>query len=385
VEIEKIIALHRFALHQRKLPYKILLIGHALYLLFFKRYKSKHVIIDGKEGPKFLFFKALHRFDYDSLFSKISSCCEFDKQILEVNLSLGFDLSFFNQILSKISQYNKIESDSNFDKIYLFLSYLFYTKIIKSIQKFEFDILVVFADMQPVDNLLVQFYKNKNIPTVTLQHGLFVDYEGTFNISSVSYKNVVSDHFLSWGEGNKRLIKRHNPDCNIIVCGNPMIQNIENIPNKFKNENFFTVVLDWDVFEEENIKMLDVAKSVAEEMEINFQIRYHPSNNPNKYCINSNYLIQNNLDYMNSKFIIGHTSSLIHVAYRLGKTVFKFKSNIPSSPIDESCIVESSSDIKRLLLNQQLNKNIALEETINIGPIDSKSLNKYRLFFENLL
>jgi hypothetical protein len=381
VEIEKIIALHRFALHQRKLPYRILLIGHALFLLFFKRYKSKHVIINGKEGPKFLFFKALHRFDYDALFSKISSCCEFEKQILEVNLSFGVDFSFFNQILSKISQFNKIESDSNVDKVYLFLSYLFYTKIIKSIQKFEFDILVVFADMQPVDNLLVQFYKNKNIPTVTLQHGLFVDYEGTFNISSVSYKNVVSDHFLSWGEGNKHLINRHNPDCNILVCGNPMIQNIQ---NKFKNENFFTVVLDWDVFEEENIKMLDVAKSVAEEMEINFQIRYHPSNNPNKYYVNSNYLIENKLDYMDSRFILGHTSSLIHVAFRLGKTVFKFKSNIASSPIDESCVIESSQDIK-ILLNKQQTKYIQIGETINIGPIGTKSLNQYKLFFEGLL
>ena len=234
--------------------------------------------------------------------------------------------------------------------------------------------------MQPVDNILVQTYKDLQIPTVTLQHGLFVDYEGTYNISSVSYENVVSDYFLSWGESNKQLINKHNPTCNVLVCGNPVLKSGESANSSI----FFTVVLDWDIFERENIKMLNLAQLAAEDMKMNFQIRYHPSNNMSKYIVNSSYLINNDLNYMCSKFILGHTSSLIHIAYRLGKTVFKYKSNIPSSPIDKSVIIENHEDIKKFFIKPEVPLNNQIKETINIGPIGSKSLNKYNIFFNGL-
>ena len=250
---------------------------------------------------------------------------------------------------TKIKIFNKIESRGILDRLYLFTSYLFYNKILKTIDRFDFEILVVFADMQPVDNILVQFYKGRKITTVTLQHGLFVDYEGTYNISSVSYKNVVSDHFLAWGESNKMLIEKHNPDCNVIVCGNPIIKKSYNCVNV--RRKFFTIVLDWDVFEKENTEMIGMAMRLADMIRMDFQVRYHPSNDKSKYIINSTFLMQNEtLDYMCSEFILGHTSSLIHVAQRLGKKVFKYNTTVPTNPIDKECVVNNESDIPWTIL-----------------------------------
>ena len=381
MEVEKIIALHRYALHNKNILYKLALIGHALFLLLFKRYSVKVEEINGSGETKYLFFKALQRFDYDELYSKIVSECKFQKIIVEAKASFGFDFSFLIDFSTKIKTFNKIESRGILDRLYLFTSYLFYNKILKTIDRFDFEILVVFADMQPVDNILVQFYKGRKITTVTLQHGLFVDYEGTYNISSVSYKNVVSDHFLAWGESNKMLIEKHNPDCNVIVCGNPIIKKSYNCVNV--RRKFFTIVLDWDVFEKENTEMIGMAMRLADMIRMDFQVRYHPSNDKSKYIINSTFLMQNEtLDYMCSEFILGHTSSLIHVAQRLGKKVFKYNTTVPTNPIDKECVVNNESDILCKLSSNFAHSEI--KETVNIGSIGDDSLSCYNLFFCNL-
>jgi hypothetical protein len=378
MEIEKIIALHRYALHDRRDVYKLALIGHALFLLLFKRYKFEVTKLYGNKGPTYLFFKALHRFDYDKLFSKISSQCKFNKILAEVNVSYGFDFSFLTGIINKMRHFDEIDTESFLDKLYLFISYLFYTKIIKSINKFEFDILVVFADMQPVDNLIVQFYKDKIATTVTLQHGLFVDYEGHYNLSSVSYENVVSNYFLSWGEENKKLILRHNPLVEVSVCGNPTIESHVRVGKAEKK--YFTVFFDWDVFKDENIEMINIAYQVSDVLNIKFHLRLHPSNDLSNYDINKQYLVEN-VDYKDSFFMLGHTSSMIHICQRLGLPAFKYSTDIPSNPVHKKYLFTKSEDILLKIIDID---DYCSEYSHNIGPIGDESLMCYKEFFEGI-
>jgi hypothetical protein len=383
MNFEKIIALHRYALYDRGFLYKVALIGHALFLLLFKRYGFESKKVGGNKRTKYLFFKALHRFDYDKLFSQIIGECKGQKTIINSKVEYGINFSFLFYFRKKNAFFKKVESKSFLDKLYLFLSYLFYSKALESIKQYNFDVLVVFADMQPIDNLLVQHYKEKGKITVTLQHGLFVDYEGTHNISAVSYKSVVSHYFLAWGVGNKELIERHNSDCNAIVCGNPAIKKYYNCANV--KRKFFTVILDWDVFEKENTEMIDMAEKLAEMIKMDFQVRYHPSNDKSKYTVSPVFLIQEGvLDFMCSEFILGHTSSLIHVAQRLGKKVFKYNTTVPTNLIDKRCLIDSENDIVYKLYNETNSAHSKIKETVNIGPIDNDSLYCYQQFFCNL-
>lgn len=373
LEVNKIIDLHRYAYTSNKKIFLLLI--HSLYLLFFKKYKLS--VKKNKKKVDVLFFKNLHRSDYDLLFKSIEGQCYKDKAIVESDISYGLDWGFVFEIKENIKYFYKINAKSTIERLYLFFSFMFYTKMIKYLKKYEFKYLVVFADMQPVDNLVSQYFHNLQKKTITLQHGLFVDYEGTYNISSVSYENVVSDHFLTWGEGNKRLIERYNPDCNVVVCGNPSIRPYV---SKYSGMKFFTVFFDWDVFRVENEKMLDIAYQVSDKLNIKFNLRFHPSNDISSYKVNEKYIVRD-VDYRDSYFMLGHTSSMIHICQRLGLLVFKFDSVAPTNPVNSKYLFKESNDIL-----EKLNYfgKVAEKHKKNIGPIGEESLKKYNNFFSNL-
>jgi hypothetical protein len=347
-----------------------------LYLLLFKKYKLS--VKKNKKKVDFLFFKSLHRSDYDLLFQHIKGQCYKDNTIVESHISYGLDWGFVFEIKENIKYFYKINANSMIERLYLFFSFMFYTKIIKYLKKYEFKYLVVFADMQPVDNLVSQYFHILQKKTITLQHGLFVDYSGHYNISSVSYKNVVSDYFLSWGEENKKLISRYNPLCKVLVCGNPIIE-----PHKMADEVdeiFFTVFFDWDVFKKENNAILKIAYQVSNELNIKFHLRLHPSNDKSNYNIDNSYLVED-VDYMSSYFMLGHTSSMVHICQRLGFPVFKYDTNVPSSPIHKKFLFKRSEDILIKVKNLHKYKD---KYKNNIGPIGIDSLECYRVFFNNI-
>ncbi|MCF6351211.1 MAG: hypothetical protein L3J23_09340, partial [Flavobacteriaceae bacterium] len=231
-----------------------------------------------------------------------------------------------NGIFSIFELIVKFEMVSSFNRFFL------YKKSLKDLKQYHFKHLVVFGDMQPLDNIIVQYFKNINKSTTTMAHGLYIDFlDDDNNISSIQNKIIVSDYFLAWGKENQKLVNKYNRDCKAIVCGNPLIQEYK-IPAKIKNE-FFTVLFDWDIFEKENKEMLNLAYFVAKKLKIKISIRFHPSNNKNNYIINNKYII-NDVDYRESKFIIGHTSSMIHISQRLGIITFKYDTDIPVNPVE---------------------------------------------------
>jgi hypothetical protein len=382
LNIEKVIALHRYATNNRSKLYKVGLIAHSIYLLLFKKYTSTIERQIGNSKSVFVFFKAMHRFDYDRIFSLIASACPFEKIIINSKISYGFDFSFLTQPLVSFNIFNKIDGNDIFERTYFFLSYLFYTKALKIFDQIDLDVVVVFADMQPVDNIIVQYFNKLGKASVTLQHGLFVDYEGVYNISSVQYKSVVSDYFLTWGESNKTLIERHNNNCKVVICGNPSIEPYVDYDESIPHERFFTVILDWDVFEKENKEMIEIAKVLSGKLNLKYHVRLHPSNKKNKYKINSEYAISNkNIDFMLSDFIFGHTSSVIHIADRLGRKVYKYKTNVPTNPIDDTCLIIDAEDMYSKICNANIETDNFIKETVNIGPIGKDSLHRYKSFF----
>jgi len=377
----KVIELHRYPLMKASFLRKILLIFHSIFLIFFTRFIFEFKFFDGEKGKKYAFIKSMHRRDYDEFFNLVFAECKQNKTL--INIKRKFRINFFalRNFKENASTYKAILASSEVDRIYLFLSFLHYASTLKYFKSLTCDVFCAFADMQPVENYLVQIYKDMGVKTLTLQHGLFVDYSNVINISAVSYECVVSNYFLSWGKFNKNLIDKYNPDCKVVVCGNPSIK----LPNKkLGTKSFFTIMLDWDVFKVYNQELLDIGKDIACRTNMKFLIRFHPSNNKTIYEYSSRFLIDDNrVDIFDSFFVLGHTSSMIHVCDRLGLKVFKYYSKVPSSPFDKNRVFRDANQLLKLI-NLFDNEVLPFKETINIGPIGEKSSKSYRDFFKSL-
>jgi hypothetical protein len=165
-------------------------------------FRSKAVISQQPEA-KVLFFKSMPRSDYNTFFRSVFECCpEPNKRYVDFQLER---CKFINLRALRIaigrSFYIWRMMDCRWPgKLWLFPRLVRYLEFQQSAEALTCAWVVVFADMQPYDNLLVQTLKASGTESVTLQHGLYVDYTEQDNINTINYKNVVSDYFLSWGE-----------------------------------------------------------------------------------------------------------------------------------------------------------------------------------------
>ena len=383
MNINKIIDLHRYAYKNKSFFKVILLFLYACFILLFKKYKVD-IDIDSydRSNNKFLFYKSLHRIDYDKLFDSIAGVCDASKVIVKSDLVYGFDFSFLKNLSSDIKYFNQISANNIVERLYLFCNYLFYKKMLNIILKYNFEVLVVFADMQPVESLIVQYFRQKAKKTVTLQHGLFLEHGWNANLNEVNYTNIISEYFLTWGKENKKLIQKYNQDVKVVICGNPMIFPVVKEHNEIKIK-FFSVMFDSNLWQKYNQNMLDIANCVSKETEYKINIRFHPANNVKDYTIDKKYIIDDpSLNYHNSEFILGHTSSMIHVCMRQGLVVFKMSSDMPHSYINTKFYFSNCGNILKKIENLDKYKEIDYN---HIEYIAEESTAQYKLFFSDIL
>lgn len=383
MNINKIIDLHRYAYKNKTSLRIFILFFYACFLLLFKKYKTnQNSSLYGQLNNKFLFYKSMHRVDYDKLFDSITDVCEASKVILKSNIIYGFDFSFLKNISNDWKYLKLIDANSIIERLYLFCSYLFYKKMLGNIRKYEFDYLVVFADMQPVENFIVQYFIEKGKKTVTLQHGLFLEHGWNSNLNEINYTNIVSEYFLTWGNENKKLIEKYNKDVNVVVCGNPIIEPVEKAFDETKSK-FFTVMFDSNLWHDYNQRMFDIATCISKSTGYKINIRFHPANKPEDYQIDKKYIINDvSLNYYNSEFILGHTSSMIHVCMRQGLVVFKMVSDMPHSYIDSKFYFSDCENILEKVGHLDDYKEVDYN---HIEYIAEESLLHYKLFFSGLL
>ena len=208
--------------------------------------------------------------------------CEYDsKYKYSFNLRRKINFNAIIDLIFNFSFLWNLEYKSRFEKIYIYLCALCYFRSIKIISKrIQFDYLVTFADMQPLDNILSQYANNNSLKTVTLQHGLYIDYKNYENINVVNYKNIVSKYFLAWGDDTNDLVKRYHSDIKIVVCGKPIKK------KDIKIDNYFTVLFDQNIFHFYNKKLLALACELADKLDIGINLRLHPQNKLLWYKVN---------------------------------------------------------------------------------------------------
>lgn len=291
--------------------------------LFFLRFMIPKV-----QATQFLFFKTMERGDYDKLFEAVYLQCPSPNQLVIPKLDYQWMLNtkIFSLLLRFSSLPQGVTAGSMKERIYLYTNYLRIVEILDGLGALEVEHLIVFADMQPMDNALAQLFKQKGINTITLQHGLYADLRDTDDMNVVNCKNTVSHHFLAWGEATQELLLVYGKNVETTICGKPLPLAIDiNAPAK----DYATIILDHPLYTAKNKELLQMARALSTKQGLKINVRLHPYDNPSGYDLSGdNVLVGEELD--DSRFVLGHTSSLLYECMRAGMQTYKMRSDQPS-------------------------------------------------------
>lgn len=331
-------------------------------------------------NTKLLFTQSMNRNDYNNFVQCVYDTVECnDKQYLFISKKYGLNFDCFNLKLNDIRQiWQEIIVDNVFMKLFIMFNIIHIASIRKSVKTYNIDVLTTHADMQPIENYLIQYFKSKNKITITLQHGLYIDYSKNKNKNEVNYKNVISDFFLAWGNETKELIQKYHPNCKIILCGNPIMQ----INSMMKNNNFFGIVFDQELLKNYNKEILQIGQELAKELNMKIVLKLHPQNNIDDYMIDKTLVIDKKIE--ESMFVIGHTTTMLYTLMRCGMAVFKFHTEVPSNKIGDVFLFLSLEDLKDKILNIK-NTNYVNEGKYYLEHIGDDSLVCYKTFYKELV
>ena len=122
IDINKVVDLHTYALSSRGVLRKYLLFAHSLFLLLFKKYDLTITSPINNDGFEYIFYKSMHRFDYDELFDSIVNECTLDKKIIESKVVYGFDLHFLDNFIKYRCLFSELNTQKLIEKLYFLYS-----------------------------------------------------------------------------------------------------------------------------------------------------------------------------------------------------------------------------------------------------------------------
>jgi len=320
--------------------------------IWINEYLCNRISIPLGKDVDYLFFKTLVRNDYRSLFdSVISSVGDHDNVVVSDYVLEGKSPIAENSLeLTKMSWLADFISDQDpIMKAALTVRLALHLRTIEAVFSNSFKVLCVFAEMQSVENLAVQLAKLLGIQTVTMQHGLYVDYGSLNTVNVVNYLHHCSDHFLAWGANTERLITRYHPDASVHLCGKPNVYDAADEPNAVEaDQAFIYVILDQSIFDEQNYQMLRIVGQVAEQCGLEVFVKFHPINDKSAYYREFPF-IREGANISNAQWVIGHTSSLMYEAIVLGYRTLRFATDVPALEVDDEINFHSSEELLELI------------------------------------
>jgi hypothetical protein len=328
-----------------------------------------------------IFIQSMNRQDYNDFIQTVFNNLTIDSKVyIMIQKKKKFNYDFLKELTFTEYSYiwSNLKNIKGMKKLYIFSNIILLYSLKYYLKNYSCKILTVHADMQPIENFISQYFKSRGTITVTLQHGLYIDYSANPNINEVNYKNVVSDYFLAWGDETKLLIEHYNKATNVVICGNPTLKVVS---NNTKQSNSFVVVFDKCHLREYNIKLLDIAKKLKEVTQINFYIKLHPSNQMSDYDILETQCTN---DVENAFFVLGHVTSMLFTINRVGIPVFKLNSKECSNKILNIPVFNNINDLL-LTINDIKLDNTQVIEDFYIKYIENEALNQYNLFYTSMI
>ena len=377
IDYNQVLYADRYELARRvssKRKGRLLYAARSLFLSQFK-FPARRKKVD------FLFFRCLVRDDYKLLFRSIANVVpENNKVVIDdyIENSLRFAPDAILVFITKLHLFFSFKATGLRERIYLYMRLCYYFRILRKVRKYKFRHLVVFADMQPVENLLCQYFKRTKT-TTTLQHGLYVDYTDQPNINIINYEHQCASNFLSWGDGTAQLIKRYHSDCNVVICGRPTVFAVKNESGQHPNR-YVTAVMDQNLFEQINFQILRLLDVFCRKFGLTLNVRFHPYNHRPRYR-SLGIQFSEDVDVMSSLFVVGHTSSLLHELLALDIPTFKFSTSVPSLYFPKEIMFCTAEELEEKVSVPHEFKAIGERYIAYSGE---KSLQAYSAFFQSL-
>ncbi len=317
----------------------------------------------------FLFFISLNRSDHLNIFYNIFNQCEHKKisHLIKFPLSLNL-INTFSYIynLRKLFSFHRKSVHS----YYAYTCYIRYKSIPKYLDKYEIKYLLTYADFLPLDNLLTQYFKMKNIKTITLQEGGFLD-------NSSCYPGLLSDYFLCWGNNVKdNTLNNPNTKTDVRVLGLPLQFNqIDDQPY-----NNIYVPLSGDVFIDINKKILSIALSLNKTIKGNIFVQFHPKSNLSLYPNLDLYTLVSSPPNR-AQLTIGYYSTICISLLLSNYHLYFYKNDTTESIWENGYLFTSSDD----LLNR-IKKNYQRPPSLHyfISSIGNDAATNYHEFFSEL-
>lgn len=297
-----------------------------------------------------LFLQSMCRKDYNDFCMSIYQAIEpVDCKYIKIQKNVKLNIDFMYALKHTKEIWNQLEEYGFAKKVFILLKILQVISLERVFEKYKVSRLLVHAEMQPVENYAVQYFKDKKKTTSTLQHGLYIDYHLSRNINEVNYKYISTDTFLAWGEDTETLIKSYNPDVKVVLCGNPGGGVLS--PNERNKKNVITVVFDQELFKKNNQKLLDIAIDASKSLSMKVYIKLHPKNQIEDYFFDKTRVTVN-FNVCDSAFALGHTSTYMVELMSIGIPVFKLLSPVPCLTFDNditfSDVTELCSKLKNI-------------------------------------
>lgn len=128
------------------------------------------------------------------------------------------------------------------------------------------------------ESLLTLYFKQKNIETITLQHGIFCDFKDMIPFDIINLDNLISDKILCWGQSTADYLKTKGfEESRFIMMGNPKYKcsKITHVNQSFKK---CLVLLGRSVYIPSNDSLLGLLQKFNKKHnnQILFYIKKHP-------------------------------------------------------------------------------------------------------------
>ena len=329
-----------------------------------------------------LFIRSLGREDYALLFGAIAASCDHPRKVM-LNTFATKTVARNHDALRFLSAHmdliERIRVRHPVDRQCAFLQLMSFGMLLEHFADTRLDALVCFSDMQPIENLFARHFRHKGVPTVTCQHGLYIDYGDYKTVNCINYLNHASEHFLAWGDETASLIRAYHPEARVHLCGKPVFHRGK-IALATKTGKAIQVVLDQPIFEVQNIAMFRLVSDFAKTAGHTVSVRYHPGINRDTFQKKIGSPAEAT-DFLSADIVVGHTSSLLFEALALGKKVVQFKSSIPTVDLPPQLQFHDPATLQKAV-GANADPKVAHTYFARIGDDSRKA---YRAFFRTLL
>lgn len=240
--------------------------------------------------------------------------------------------SFWNisLLLMRTVVYFKFFKDLNFSEMLIcgFLKAIAVTNI-EELEKCNFtcEKYICFNSSYLFESFLTFYFRKRQVPTLSIQHGLYYKYNNEVPFDVINYENVCADRLLCWGQYSIDQITSEIPfDVNLILDQYPY-KIVKNIHKSYVDH--VLVLLPRRVYLKE-IKVLLKILSTSQEY---FVVRPHPSvfNKIEKFVsgetnmqIDRNQELSDTLSRCQYKFCIGFNSTALLEALIYDQNIIQY-------------------------------------------------------------